>query len=260
MIRVLYQIDEMMTRREMLKSAGAMTMATVLGGIPLASAAEEAVNAKSKRKILVIGAHPDDPETCAGGTMCLLERAGHEVVSVYLTRGEAGIEGKSHAEAAAIRVVESENACRVMGVRHIFMSQTDGNTEVNLARYKEMRDLIEQEHPDVVITHWPLDGHRDHAACGMLVMDAWRRLGRNFKLYYCEAMSGTQSQMFHPTHWVDITSVQELKHKACLCHESQGMQPLLDEWHIPMERFRGLECRCAAAEAFALHTDALATL
>ena len=83
---------------------------------------------------------------------------------------------------------------------------------------------------------------------------------RSFSEAYFEAMSGTQSQMFHPTHWVDITSVQELKHKACLCHESQGMQPLLDEWHIPMERFRGLECRCAAAEAFALHTDALATL
>lgn len=244
----------------MLKGAGAAAAVTILGGIPLTSAARGEGDAVTKRKILVIGAHPDDPETCAGGTMCLLKQAGHEVVSVYLTRGEAGIEGMGHAEAARVRVAEAENACRVMGVRHIFMTQTDGNTEVNLARYKEMRDLIDSEHPDVVITHWPLDGHRDHAACGMLVMDAWRRLGRNFKLYYCEAMTGTQTQMFHPTHWVNITSVRELKHKACMCHESQGMQPLLDEWHIPMERFRGLESRCEAAEAFCQHSDALATL
>ena len=251
----------MITRRDMLKGAGAAAAATILGGIPLTAAANDNTAAPgSKRKILVIGAHPDDPETCAGGTMCLLKQAGHEVVSVYLTRGEAGIEGMSHDQAAAVRVVESENACCVMGIRHIFMNQIDGNTEVNLNRYKEMRELLEREKPDVVITHWPIDGHRDHAVCGMLVFDSWRRVGRTFQLFYMEAMSGTQSQMFHPTHWVNIEPVLEMKHKACLCHVSQGMQPLLDDWHIPMEKFRGLECRCNAAEAFALHTAALESL
>jgi LmbE family N-acetylglucosaminyl deacetylase len=182
------------------------------------------------------------------------------VVCVYLTRGEAGIAGKSHEEAAAIRVVESENACKVTGARHIFMSQVDGNTEVNLERYKEMRDLIDRENPDIVMTHWPLDGHRDHAICGILVMDAWRRLDRRFKLFYFEAMSGTQSQMFHPTHWVNIERVLERKHQACMCHVSQGMKELYDGWHTTMERFRGIESRCPAAEAFALHSDALTTL
>ena len=67
-------------------------------------------------------------------------------------------------------------------------------------------------------------------------------------------MTGTQSQLFHPTDWVDISPVIEQKHAACRRHESQGMDPLLDEWHIPMERFRGLECRCAYAEAFVRHT------
>ena len=75
------------------------------------------------------------------------------MVCVYLTRGEAGIAGKSHSEAAAIRVVESENACKVTGARHIFMNQVDGNTEVNLERYKEMRELIDRENPDIVMTH-----------------------------------------------------------------------------------------------------------
>lgn len=251
----------MITRRDMLKGAGAAAAATILGGIPLTAAANDnAVAYGGKRKILVVGAHPDDPETCAGGTMCLLKQAGNEVVSVYLTRGEAGIEGMSHDQAAAVRVAESENACRVMGIRHIFMNQVDGNTEVNVARYKEMRELLERERPDVVITHWPIDSHRDHAACGLLVLDAWRRVGRTFRLYYMEAMSGTQSQMFTPTHWVNIDPVVDLKHEACLCHVSQGMQPLLDDWHIPMEKFRGLECRCGAAEAFALHTEALKSL
>jgi LmbE family N-acetylglucosaminyl deacetylase len=176
------------------------------------------------------------------------------VVSVYLTRGEAGIAGKSHDEAAAIRVKEVKAACAVTGARFLFMDQVDGNTELNRERYRQMRELLEQEKPDVVITHWPIDSHRDHGICALLVLDAWRRLDRCFDLFYFEAMTGTQSQLFHPTDWVDISPVIEQKHAACRCHESQGMDPLLDEWHIPMERFRGLECRCAYAEAFVRHT------
>ena len=249
-----------MNRRNMIKTMGAVAVgATVLGLPAMASDSGRIVDTR-RRKILVIGAHPDDPETGCGGTMCLLADAGHEVVCVYLTRGEAGIAGKSHDEAAAIRMVESENACRVTGARHIFMSQIDGNTEVNLERYKEMRELIDRENPDVVLTHWPIDGHRDHAICGILVLDAWRRLDRRFKLFYFEAMSGTQSQMFSPSHWVDISATVERKHEACYCHKSQDIRSFYDGWHGTMERFRGMEARCQVAEAFRQHIDALPTL
>ncbi len=242
-----------MNRREALKAAGSAAALTILGGIPLSS--KEKTAPSEKKKILVIGAHPDDPETGAGGTICLLTRAGHDVVCVYLTRGEAGIRGKTHAEAAAIRVAESERACAVTGARHIFMDQIDGSTEINLDRYREMRELLDREKPDVVLTHWPIDGHRDHAVCGLLVVDAWRRLGRCFDLYYFEVMTGTQTQLFHPTDWVDITSVLEQKHKACYCHESQQLEEVMRDWHEPMERFRGIECRRTAAEAFVRHAE-----
>ena len=246
-----------MDRRQMIKASVGAAAMTVLG-IPLAGKAASLADGAdgARKKILVIGAHPDDPETCAGGTMCLLTAAGHEVVCVYLTRGEAGIAGMTHSEAAAVRVQESAAACKVTGARCMFLDQIDGNTEINLNRYRQMRELMEAEKPDVVITHWPIDGHRDHAICGLLVLDAWRRVDRCFELYYFEAMTGTQSQLFHPTDWVDIGSVIEQKHKACRCHVSQGMDALLDEWHIPMERFRGLECRCSYAEAFIHHTVA----
>ena len=248
-----------MNRRDMLKTAGSAAALTILGGIPLTARAMDKTPAKVKKKdrkkILVVGAHPDDPETGAGDTICLLTDAGHEVVCVYLTRGEAGIPGKSHAEAAAIRVVECTNACAVTGSSHRFMDQVDGATEINLARYKEMRELLEEEKPDVVITHWPIDGHRDHAVCGALVLDAWRRLGRSFELYYFEVMTGTQTQLFHPTDWVDISSVLERKHKACYCHVSQELEEVMKDWHEPMEKFRGIECQCKAAEAFVHHIE-----
>ena len=242
----------------MLKATGSAAALTILGGIPLAGAGEKPMNPvpkKERKKILVIGAHPDDPETAAGGTMCLLTDAGHEVVSVYLTRGEAGIPGKSHEEAAAIREREAKAACAVTGARPLFMNQIDGSTEINLDRYREMRELLEREKPDLVITHWPIDGHRDHAVCGILVLDAWRRLDRCFELYYFEVMSGTQTQMFHPSDWVVITSTRDRKYKASYCHESQNLQEVMEGWHDPMERFRGIECRCAFAEAFLHHVE-----
>ncbi|MBR4722162.1 MAG: PIG-L family deacetylase [Muribaculaceae bacterium] len=248
-----------MNRREMLKMSGLAAAGATILGLPM-SADAAPVGAANRKKVLVIGAHPDDPETTTGGTICLLTDAGHDVVCVYLTRGQAGIEGKSHSEAAAIRSAEAEAACEVMGARAVFMSQIDGNTEANLDRYREMRELIDRENPDIVITHWPIDGHRDHAICGILVLDAWRRLDRRFKLFYFEAMSGTQTQMFSPSHWVDISATVERKHEACYCHESQDIRSFYDGWHGTMERFRGMEARCQVAEAFRQHIDALPTL
>lgn len=248
----------------MIRTTGLAAAGTMLLGLPVPALAATSnklnedtfPSPNSGGKVLVIGAHPDDPETGCGGTMILLKQAGYDVVCVYLTRGEAGIAGKSHAEAAAIRVRESENACKVTGARHIFMNQIDGNTEVSLDRYREMRELIAREDPVMVLTHWPIDAHRDHAVCGMLVLDAWRRLDRKFKLFYFEVMSGEQSQMFVPTHIVDITSVAEQKRKACDCHVSQGIDALYDGWHTTMERFRGLQGRCQYGEAFAQHDGA----
>ena len=182
--------------------------------------------------------------------MILLKQAGYQVVSVYMTKGERGIPGKSLDESAQIRVKEGTEACKILDAKPIFMTQIDGDTEINKARYVEMRELIAKENPDIVFTHWSIDGHPDHRVCSLLVYDAWRRLGYNFDLYYFEVMSGTQTQLFSPTDYVDITSVVEQKRKACFCHKSQNIEPLYDEWHTPMEQFRGLEFRCKHAEAF----------
>ena len=169
--------------------------------------------------------------------MILLLQAGWDVVCVYLTRGEAGIKGISGNEAAAIRENECKAACKVTGARYRFMSQVDGATVINKEKYDEMLKVIEEEKPELVITHWPIDTHRDHRICSILVYDAWRYSGYSFNLFYAEAMSGNQSMNFVPTDYVD-------------CHESQGMPDLLGNWHIPMEKFRGMEYWCDYAEAF----------
>lgn len=202
------------------------------------------------KKALIIGAHPDDPESMAYGTALRLKQAGCEVVTVYLTRGEAGIPGKTHDEAAAIRTAECERVTQMTGIRHIFMNQIDGSTEINKQRYAEMKALIEQENPDLVITHWPIDSHRDHRAAGLLAYDAWRFTGHKFDLFYAEVMTGLQTTNFNPTHYVDITATRQAKLDAYLVHVSQGTDGNVAKFHDTMEGMRGLEFQCRWAEAF----------
>src|SRR5436190_16174676 len=101
----------------------------LLGGaaalLPLAAEAE-ASQEKKKLKVIAAGGHPDDPESGAGGTIARYADLGHDAVNLYLTKGEAGIKGKSHEEAAAIRSAEIEKACAILKARAIFAGQTDG--------------------------------------------------------------------------------------------------------------------------------------
>jgi len=95
-----------------------------------------------------------------------------------------------------------------------FIGQIDGNCEITRERYSPLFALFKKEEPDIILTHWPIDSHRDHRICSILVYDAWLNLGRKSALYYCEAMSGVQSQNFTPTDYIDITSVVKQKHEA----------------------------------------------
>ncbi|MCG6927285.1 MAG: PIG-L family deacetylase [Acidobacteria bacterium] len=232
-------------RRDLLLASGA-----VLASAGAAAQAEE----KSRHlEFMVVGAHPDDPETGCGGTMARLADLGHEVVSAYLTRGEAGIPGTPAEDAARIRTGEAERACAILGARPLFLGQVDGATEVNAQRYQEVRDVLSEEKPDVVLCHWPVDTHRDHRAAALLTYDAWQSLGRPFALYYYEVMSGHQTQVFHPSHFVDIGTTVQRKHEACFVHRSQRIEETYGNDHGRMEVFRGMEALCDYAEAFVLH-------
>jgi LmbE family N-acetylglucosaminyl deacetylase len=246
------------SRRQMLTQTGRLAGALAVG-LPLleaagASRAETQEGAKQKLKIVVAGAHPDDPETGCGGTIALYSNLGHDVVVIYLTRGEAGIEGKPHEEAARIRTVEAKKACEILKARPVFAGQIDGSTEVTHASYDDFRKIILAEKPDVVYTHWPLDTHRDHRATSLLVYDAWLSGGKKFPLYYFEVLSGEQTSHFWPTHYVDITQTEARKREACYAHLSQNPNEFYP-YHEQMSRFRGLECGKKNAEAFIRHVQ-----
>jgi LmbE family N-acetylglucosaminyl deacetylase len=201
-------------------------------------------------KIVCVGGHPDDPESGCGGTLARYAALGHSVTVVYLTRGEAGIPGKSHDEAGAIRAAECVAACRILSAKPVFAGQVDGATVVDSKAAESFGRLLSVERPEVVFTQWPIDTHLDHQAASTLTFRAWLSAGRAFELYFYEVNLGSQTMDFHPTDYVDITAVREKKKAALFAHKSQNGEEIYRAHHEPMENLRGREAGTAAAEAF----------
>jgi LmbE family N-acetylglucosaminyl deacetylase len=239
------------SRRDLLKMSGLGVLG--MGALPKENDSQRIPG--KRNKMIVVGGHPGDPEVCCGGTMALYSAHGHEVVTAYLNRGEAGVAGKSKEDAARIRTREAEAACGILQSRPAFLTQADGESEISAARYTEMYDFLKKEEPSIVLTHWPIDTHRDHRNCSLLVYDAWLKLGKIFDLYYFEVELGKETQNFAPTDYVDIGSVREQKHKASNCHESQGIEEVFKNSHNLMERLRGMESSYPYAEAFVRHVQ-----
>lgn len=236
----------MKSRRQFIKNSTAGLGALSLPSLLLANS-----NGKvEKKKIVCVGAHPDDPESGCGGTLAKLALQGNVITVIYLTTGEAGIPGKSHAEASVIRKQEAMNACSILKAKPVFAGQIDGDTIIDNTWLSKMQKLIYDEKPDIVLTHWPLDFHKDHQVAGLLTIQSWMRAQQTFPLYFFEVCTGQQTMTFHPTDYIDITDTQEQKRKAVFCHTSQKPPDIYNCGHSAMEEFRGRELGVKAAEAF----------
>lgn len=234
------------SRRQFMKAA-----ATGLGGLSLPMLLQaQQENTGTPLSVVCVGGHPDDPESGCGGTLSLFANAGHRVTVIYLTTGEAGIPGKTHQEAAAIRKQEALAACKMLKATAVFAGQTDGDTVVNKAWIGKLQELVMAAQPDIVFTHWPADTHMDHQAASLLTMQVWMRAANPFQLYFFEVCAGEQTLLFQPTDYVDITGTQEQKRRAIYCHTSQDPAGIYACGHADMEQFRGRETGVKAAEAF----------
>ena len=87
---------------------------------------------ETPQKILVILAHPDDPEFFCGGTLARWAREGHEITYVLLTCGDKGFNAATRAGMTpemlcGIRYEEQQNAAHVIGARSVhFLDRADG--------------------------------------------------------------------------------------------------------------------------------------
>jgi LmbE family N-acetylglucosaminyl deacetylase len=135
------------------------------------------------KRILVILAHPDDPEFFCGATIARWTAAGHLVSDCVITTGGTGASDItiSSEDLAAAREVEQRAAAAILGVKSIrFLHHPDGYLIPNLEMRKEVVRVIRQERPDILVTCDPLNvfpgeagiSHPDHRAAGQIVVDA----------------------------------------------------------------------------------------
>lgn len=126
---------------------------------------------KEKLHIIIIGAHPDDPDKI-GGCAYKWAQLGHDVMMVSLTNGDAGHQSLQPAELAKIRREEARRAGEVIGVRYITLDNHDGQLMPTYENRLQVIKLIREQKADIVIFPRPYDYHPDHRYTGVLVLDA----------------------------------------------------------------------------------------
>lgn len=198
---------------------------------------------ETPQNILVILAHPDDPEFFCGATLAAWTRAGHRVTYQLLTCGDKGFNNSTPADMTpdalcAIRHEEQQAAAVVIGASAVhFMDRADGYLVPDLDLRREIVRVIRREKPDILVTCDPQNlfatygiNHPDHRACGQAVLDAVFPAAGS-PVYFPELLNeGFQPHMpkevwcsltSQPNVVLDVTDTWPIKLEALLHHKTQ---------------------------------------
>jgi LmbE family N-acetylglucosaminyl deacetylase len=185
------------------------------------------------KRVLAIGAHPDDIEFGAGGTLAGWASLGCEVTMLVVTDGSKGSwdPGIDPVDLVATRMSEQQAAAAALGAADVrYLNKVDGELEYSMELRKEMCRQIRDLRPDVVLSHDPWQRyqlHPDHRATGWAVMDGV--ISARDHLFYPEQGLDPHRpdavllwSADTPDHWEDISDHFPAKVEALLCHSSQG--------------------------------------
>lgn len=190
-----------------------------------------------KIDILAIGAHPDDVELSASGTLLHHISLGKKIGLLDLTRGELGSRGS-----AALRDVEAAESAGKMGAifrRNLRMA--DGFFQYDQESLLRIIEIIRWCQPEIVLANAPEDRHPDHGRAAKLTTDACFYSGL---LKIKTEFEGEAQQHWRPKavyHYiqdidlkpdfvVDITPFIEKKMELVLTFRSQFYLPELEEF------------------------------
>ena len=117
---------------------------------------------------LFVGAHPDDVELGAGGTVANLAREGKKVVMVDFTRGELGTRGSGER-----RLKEASKAAQILGVQErINLGLPDGFLKSDDETIKKAIHVIRKYRPKIVVLNPEYERHPDHEAAHRTIRSA----------------------------------------------------------------------------------------
>lgn len=195
-----------------------------------------------KKRILVILAHPDDPEFFCGATIAKWVQDGHTVSYCLLTKGDKGVNEnfKSNKNIREIRVAEQKKAASKLGVEEItFLDVEDGYVVPDLKLRRKITAVIRKSKPNIVVTCDPTNyfiretyiNHPDHRAAGQVTIDAVFPAAQN-PYFFPELMANNDLSPHHveevwlslakePNVILDVSDTWQQKVSALLAHQSQ---------------------------------------
>jgi LmbE family N-acetylglucosaminyl deacetylase len=190
---------------------------------------------ESLDRVMVIAAHPDDPEFGAGGTIIKWAHAGKQITYVLLTSGDKGSKDCNvrPGQLATQREEEQRAAARASGVQEvIFLRHPDGVLDYTLELRRQLTHIVRKHKPQIVMAidpwrHYQL--HPDHRAAGFAALDAvwsareWHIFGEQL-VGDEEPWRVKEIYLFwtdNPDHFEDVTDFVEQRVTALSHHTSQ---------------------------------------
>jgi LmbE family N-acetylglucosaminyl deacetylase len=186
-------------------------------------------------RVLVVGAHPDDPEYGCAATVAKWAAEGREVTFLLLTSGDKGSKDPAVLPGALAtrREAEQREAARALGVAEvIFLRHPDGMLENTMALRREIAGVIRQRRPHILATIDPwrrYQTHPDHRAAGQAALDAAYAAKEVF-LFPEQLVGGVapwriaEAWLFwteKADRWEDVSSTIDRRAAALRCHASQ---------------------------------------
>ena len=192
--------------------------------------------------VLVIGAHPDDIEISAGGTLLSLAESGPGLQVHYVVMtGTADRQQEARGAASAFL-----SAADVTIELH---DLPEGRLPAAWGQVKEIfEDIARSCSPDLIVAPSRDDAHQDHRTIGEIVPTVFR--DQLCLAYEIPKWDGdlTRPSVYVPLSASTLRRKVEYLHK---CFPSQGRRDWWDnEVFMGLARLRGMECRAPYAEAF----------
>lgn len=223
----------------------------------------------STQRVLVIFAHPDDPEFMIGGTMAKWAREGAHIIYVVITDGSAGSNDPAMSKDVLVHMRQQEQraACDTAGIKEIlFLGYQDGTLQPTLELRRDLTRLIRRFKPTIVVcgdpTAWFYSGgyinHPDHRAAAAAAVEAVFPSAETRPIFRELLDEGLEPHKVHQLWisgaaqadtWVDISEDIETKIAALRHHKSQvevGDGEFIRQW----AREDGAKANMEMAESF----------
>jgi len=160
---------------------------------------------------LIFGAHPDDVEIGAGGSISKFVKLGYKVCIVLVTVPNN----------KKVRVNEAKEAAKILGSQ-INILALDPYELVNSRKLVEIFDkIISDFNPEQIFTHWNRDSHQDHVAITDAVIASTRKNNCSVYMYEQTVPGGVVPYAFRSQLYIDITDDIKPKLDSTLAHKSQ---------------------------------------